>query len=217
MGAMAAVLTVTFAVLSACSNTTYRSYDDPERNQNPILGREVTYWVHPRIYAARPDCAVVLPPKGKTSPVVVRLVGRALARYLGERLPRVIDSLERKRLAKAHGIDLDDERGRRRFAEAARCDGYLRWRVVNAEESYFLVWSQRRVRVEAALFRASDDRLVWQAAHTGRRSDGTVPLSPLSLPFAVFEATDFKADADVLPSMTDDVVRRLIITLPDLR
>jgi hypothetical protein len=125
--------------------------------------------------------------------------------------------MERKRLEKARGIDTKDESGRRNFAKATGCNAYLIWKVVRAEENYFLVWSQRQVRVEVALFRASDDRLFWQAAHTGRRSDGTLPLSPLSLPFAVFEATDFKADNDVLPSMIDDVVRRLITTLPDLR
>jgi hypothetical protein len=214
---MAVGLLMAAATLAACSNTTYRSYDDPERNQNPLLGREVTYWLHPRIHSARPECAVVQAPKDNASTEVVRLVGPALARYLGERLPRVIAPLERTRLAKTHGIDLKDKGGRRRFAKATGCNAYLIWRVVNAEDSYFLVWSQRRVRVEAALFRASDDRLYWQAAHTGRRSDGSLPLSPLSLPFAVFEAADFKADNDVLPSMVDDVVRRLIITLPDLR
>jgi len=211
------LLAATALVAASCSNTTYRTYDDPERDQNPLLGREVTYWLNPRIYSARPECAVVLPPKDKPPPHVVRLVGPALARYLGGRLPRVIDPLERKRLEKTHGIDLKGKSGRRRFAKASGCNAYLVWRVINAENSYFLVWSQRRVRVEAALFRTSDDKLFWQAAHTGRRSDGTLPLSPLSLPFAVFEATNFKADNDVLPSMIDDVVRRLIITLPDLR
>ena len=204
-------------VLGACSNTTYRAYDDPKRDQNPLLGREVIYWLNPEIYSAHPQCAVLLPPKAKPSSKVVHQVGRALARYLGEKLPRVIDPVERKRLEKTHGIDLQDEDGRRRFARATRCNAYLIWTVVRAEDSYFLVWSQRQLRVEAALYRARDDKLLWQAAHTGRRSDGTLPLSPLSLPFAVFEATDFKADNDVLPSMIDDVVRRLIITLPDLR
>ncbi|MDH3241489.1 MAG: hypothetical protein OEO83_12585 [Alphaproteobacteria bacterium] len=214
---MAAGLLLAALALAACSNTTYRTYDDPERDQNPLLGREVTYWLNPIIYSARPECAVVLTPKDKPSPDVIRLVGPALARYLGERLPRVIDPLERKRLEKTHGIDPHDKSGRLRFAKATGCNAYLLWRVVSAEDSYFLVWSQRRLRVEAALYRVGDDRLFWQAAHTGRRSDGTLPLSPLSLPFAVFEATNFTADNDVLPSMIDDVVRRLIITLPDLR
>jgi hypothetical protein len=160
---------------------------------------------------------VVLAPKDEPSPVAARLVGPALARYLGARLPRVIGPLERKRLERGRGIDLDGKSGRQRFAKATGCEAYLLWRVLIAEDSYFLVWSQRRLRIEAALYRLGDDRLFWQAVHTGRRSDGTLPLSPLSLPFAVFEATNFKADDDVLPSMIDDVVRRLIVTLPDLR
>jgi hypothetical protein len=213
----AAAVLLAAAALVACSETTYRTYNDPKRTENPLLAREVVYWINPAIYSARPRCAVVLAPKDEPSPVAARLVGPALARYLGARLPRVIGPLERKRLERGRGIDLDGKSGRQRFAKATGCEAYLLWRVLIAEDSYFLVWSQRRLRIEAALYRLGDDRLFWQAVHTGRRSDGTLPLSPLSLPFAVFEATNFKADDDVLPSMIDDVVRRLIVTLPDLR
>lgn len=207
------------AVLLAagCQSTTYRSYTDPKEDRIPLIDREVTYWLSDTIQFSPAKCAVVLPPKDESPDSVARLAGPALARYLGGRLPRVIGPLERRRLERRHGLQLSEQRARRLFADVTTCETYLSWRVLVSEEDYFLVWSQRRLRIEAALYRARDDRLLWQAVHTGRRSDGSVPLSPLSLPLAIFDATNLKADADVLPSMTDDVIRRMIVTLPDMR
>jgi hypothetical protein len=203
--------------LAACAKTTYRAYGDAAKDEDLLMGREVTYRLERAIYTTLPQCAVVLPAGGKAPPAIARLAGPALARYLGGRIPRVIGPAERRRLEKHHRVDLGHAGDRRHFAKATGCKTYLRWRVLAAEDKYFLVWSQRRIGIEAALHRAGDDGLLWQAAHIGRRSDGSLPLSAFSVPFAAFEATNFKGDGDVLPSMVDDVVRRLMVTLPDLR
>ena len=209
---------VAFAVpLGGCARTTYRTHDDSAKVEEPLIGRLVTYRVERAIYTTLPECAVVLPPDGKAPAAISRLAGPALARYLGGRMPRIIGPLERRRLEKQHGLDIREGSDRRHFARLTGCKAYLRWRVVAAENSYFLVWSRRRIGLRVALHRVGDDELLWQAAHTGRRSDGTLPLSAFSVPFAAFDATNFKGDNDVLPSMIDDVVRRLVITLPDLR
>lgn len=203
--------------LGACAKTTYRAYGDPAKGEDALMVREVTYRLERAIYTTLPRCAVVLPPGGKAPPAIARLAGPALARYLGGRIPRVIGPVERRRLEKQHGVDLNREGDRRHFARASGCRSYLRWRVFAAEDNYFLVWSQRRIGIQASLHRIADDGILWQAAHAGRRSDGSLPLSVFSVPFAAFEATNFKGDGDVLPSMVDDVVRRLMVTLPDLR
>jgi hypothetical protein len=203
--------------MGACAKTTYRAYGDPAKDEDLLKGREVTYRLERAIYTTLPQCAVVLPAGGKAPPAIARLAGPALARYLGGRIPRVIGPAERRRLEKQHGVDLSHDGDRRHFAQATGCKTYLRWRVFAAENNYFLVWSQRRIGIQASLHRIADDGLLWQAAHISRRSDGSLPLSVFSVPFAAFEATTFKGDGDVLPSMIDDVVRRLMVTLPDLR
>lgn len=203
--------------LASCAKTTYRAYGAPAEGDDPLMGREVTYRLERAIYSTLPRCAVVLPAGGKAPPAVARLAGPALERYLSARIPRVIGPVERRRLERKHGVQLGHEGDLRHFAKVTGCETYLRWRVLAAEDSYFLVWSQRRIGIEAALHRTADDVLLWKAAHVGRRSDGSLPLSPFSVPFAAFEAGSFKGDGDVLPSMVDDVVRRLMVTLPDLR
>lgn len=212
------VAVVALAVHSGgCARTTYRAHNDSTKVEESLNSRVVTYRVESAIYTTLPECAVVLPPDGKAPAAISRLAGPALARYLGGRITRIIGPSERRRLEKQHGLDIRDDADRHHFTRVTGCKTYLRWRVVAAEDTYFLVWSQRRIGLWAALHRVGDDKLLWQAAHTGRRSDGTLPLSALSVPFAAFEATSFKGDTDVLPSMIDDVVRRLIVTLPDLR
>jgi len=212
-----AALAVLALQMGACAKTTYRAYGDPAKDEDLLVGREVIYRLERAIYTTLPQCAVVLPAGGKVPPAIARLAGPALARYLGGRIPRVIGPAERRRLEKHHRVEFNHEGDRRHFAKATGCETYLSWRVFAAEDNYFLVWSQRRIGIEAALYRAADDGLLWQAAHIGRRSDGSLPLSSFSVPFAAFEATNFKGDGDVLPSMVDDVVRRLMVTLPDLR
>ena len=65
--------------------------------------------------------------------------------------------------------------------------------------------------------RIGDGRELWKARHQGIRSDGGLPLSPVSAAVSSFEATRFHLDDDITASLTDDVVRRLIATLPDTR
>ena len=61
------------------------------------------------------------------------------------------------------------------------------------------------------------DRTLWKASHVARRSDGSLPLTPISAPIAIYEAGRFSNDQDILPSMIDDTLRRLVISLPDIR
>ena len=58
---------------------------------------------------------------------------------------------------------------------------------------------------------------LWRAAHQASRSEGTLPLSPMSVPIGAFSAGRFHGDADVFPSMADDVARRIVASLPDTR
>ena len=208
--------------LAGCAKTTYNAAGHdaaakPAEDIDLLIGREVTYRVERVIYTAMPRCAVVLAPTGKAPAAIKRLAGPSIARYLRDRIPRVIGPVARRRLQTSHKVDFSHNGDRSHFARATRCDAYLTWRVVTVEDNYFLVWSERRLGLALALYRARDHKLLWRGAHTGRRSDGSLPLSPFSVPFAAYEATSFKGDNDVLPSMVDDVVRRIIVTLPDLR
>ena len=65
--------------------------------------------------------------------------------------------------------------------------------------------------------RVADDAVLWKARHVANRSDGGLPFSIIGVAVAGFEAARFRADEDVPDSLIDDAVRRMMVTLPDVR
>jgi len=203
--------------LNACIQTNYRSLDASPESETPF-SRDVYYQVADAFYADPPQCVVVLPPMDAEVPAgLADLIEQTLALRLGQKVARVIGPRERRTAERELALDTRDPKDRRYLARTQRCPAYLEWRLKEVSDSHFLVWSQKRIGLEVRLARADDDTILWQAAHITRRSDGGLPLSLLSLPIAAAEATMFNQDADQLPSMIGDVVRRLLVTLPDSR
>lgn len=147
-------------------------------------------------------------------PVQANFIERALARHLRDAIPRVIASIERRERVRNLAVDLSDKRDRRSFARATSCDSHLVWRVLDTDSHYVLFWSQRTMGLEVKLVRTDDDLTLWKARHIASRSNGGLPLSLLSAPMSAYQATSLAGDADVVPSMVEDVVRRLFTTLP---
>jgi hypothetical protein len=210
------------AALGAC-RTEYRAYDQrpataaetaAETALADVDGRHVFFRLDRAFYRDPPSCVVVLPAgNGERATIPVE---RAVARHLRDKFPRVVGPLGRDRASRRLALDLSHAGDRRRFARLEGCDVFVRWRAVAEQSDYLLVWSKRDFGLELEMFR-EPDRTLWQASHVARRSDGGVPLSPLSAPMAMFEAARFRADQDILPSMIDDTLRRMVASLPDVR
>lgn len=201
--------------LGACAGTEYRAWGERDTAEGAPASRQVFYKVEAAFYDRSPDCVVVLAPEGP--PEAAALLEEALARHLAGRMARVIGPLERRRVERGLAVDLAGESGRRHYASASGCPAFLRARITGSGSDSALVWSGRRFGAELELLRAPGDVMLWQASHTASRSDGGVPLSPLSLPVSIFSALRFGQDADQFPSMVDDTVRRMVVTLPDMR
>ncbi len=102
-------------------------------------------------------------------------------------------------------------------AAATRCPALLRWRVLEAGHDNALVWSRKHISLNAALIRARDGVALWRARSTASRSSGDVPLSLFSLPLGVLRAVAFQGDDDAVASLLDDLARRMLASLPDMR
>ena len=205
------------AVLSACTQTNYRSLNAGTENETP-LSRDVYYDVADAFYAAPLNCVFVLPPMDAAPPsALAEMIERALALRFSQKTSRMIGPRERRAIERDLALDTRAAMDRRHFARTEHCPGYLEWHLTAASDSNFLVWSRKEIGLEVRLAWAEDDTTLWQAAHTTSRSDGGLPLSLLSLPIAAAEAAVFSQDRDQLPSMIDDVVRRLVVTVPSLQ
>ena len=210
------------AVALAACRTEYHSYGErPVASEDApvgeLNGRTVFFRVERVFYNNPPECVVVLPaPDGGMAAAEIAHIERAVARHLRDKVPRVIGSLQRDQAVRRLAFDLNHAGDRRRFGQIENCDVFLRWRAIGSSSAYFLVWSGRDFGLDVELFREPGQTL-WKASHVAHRSDGNLPLSPLSAPLAIFEAGRFSKDQDILPSMIDDIMRRLVVSLPDVR
>ena len=207
---------ISAVMLSGCAQTSYRAYESAG-SATPLVDREVRYALDREYYADSPACVAVMPAKGDVGAEVATGVERSMARYLSQRVSRVISPLERRRIVREGGLDLARGDGRRLFAGIAGCAHFAEAEIKGAENTFVGVWSQRSIDLTLRLGRNSDGKVLWRAAHVASRSDGGLPLSAFSVAFNAIEAARFQNDDDVVPSMIDDVVRRIFVTLPDMR
>ena len=201
--------------LMACNATQYRSFDAPDHGAIP-LARVVQFYVADDFFRAPPDCAVVLRAPDSTSPFLAQVVEHAATRRLRENLPRVVGPYARMRVERDMALDLREGRDQKRFARLRRCHYGLEFHRVTLDETYAMVWSERRLSVEIELRRLHDGASLWRVAHQARDGDGGVPLSPIGLGNAALRAGLSHSDAEALPSLADDAMRRLFATFPDM-
>ena len=213
----AAGLATLLLVTAACTEIRYLR----EGNTEPAggaLDRTVIYKVEGDFYRSPPRCTVVMPIRWPDAdPRLTRQVEEALGRHLMVKVDRVIGPAARDRAARQRVYDLGDAKQRRRLARALGCDTVVEGETRTADSTFALVWAQTRFGLAVSLERAVDGRRLWHASHTAERSAGGLPLSILGVPKDAFSAGRLMKDGEVFPSMLDDVVRRVMASLPDTR
>lgn len=198
--------------LGAC--VTAPSYQNVQKTEGEINARDVNYKVTGLFYRDPPDCVSVLPSVAKEHPAMGKALSIALARHLGEKVDRVIFPRKRHRIERENGYDLSEKGDRLRYSIKTKCRFYARAELYDLGDEYVGVFAEKHLGVRLDLYRIEDDKPIWQAAHTVWRADGGVPTSPIGLIGGVASATMFKADQEIMPSLIDDAMRRMIRTLP---
>jgi hypothetical protein len=204
--------------LAACAQVQYRADDTRKPGAALPFDRTVHFQVTRAFYESPPRCAFILPSQGKAANTrPARIIEEAAARQLSFRIQRVIGPNHRDRLTRELAIDPTTPKGRTRFARAADCHTAVEIVTKGLETTFVIVWAQAKLHMAMRLVRARDGKELWRAAHVASRSEGTIPLSLMSLPIGAFSAGRFNGDKDVFPSMADDVARRIVASLPDTR
>ncbi len=207
--------------LSGCLQTTYRSYDTSSNSNKSPDARTVKYEVSKAYYRAAPDCVIVLPARGKAKAKDKILIERAAARHLRGKIEHVIGPEERRRLTRRLALDLTNPTDRRYFAGYRYRGRVCRFLAIPSirgiEQNFALIWASRRVHLGLEIISGLSGDSLWRGEHSTDRSDGGLPLSPFSLGSAAIRAGRLNGDQDMLPSMIDDVFRRILVTLPDTR
>ena len=213
-GIMAAAVVL---VMSGCAETRYVDFKDAEAD-SLLLGRTVAVEIDRQYYEDYPDCVVIMPPSAAPGlDRVAGLVEAALTTRLTRKVTRVVGAVERDLATRKTAVDPLHPGDREFLLKTLGCEAFMTIEISGPGNTYFLVWSEFRVGLEARLFRVRDGRLLWHARHVADRSGGGLPLSPIGAVIETFSSTRFSADADVADSVVDDAVRRVVASMPDSR
>ncbi len=203
-------------LISGCSRTEYKPYQI-EENSKLNFSRTVHYQLNPDYKETPPRCVVIFPPYSNMNQKLALGIEKSIVRHISEKVHRVISGKERNLNASLLAYDLKVPRDRKEFAGSESCESFLEFNIYQPKNSYMLVWSERRIGLEVKLFRQIDGVEIWKARHIARRSDGGLSFSPFGLAVSAYEANKFAMDEDITASISDDLVRRIVTTLPDIK
>lgn len=210
--------------LAACNHVSYVDRGRIETVGAPApeseaFSRQVDYHLTRAFYETPPDCVMVLPaklPKDADAELGAR-IGDAVSRHLTGHLDRVIGTRKLRAEARRRAFDPAHPDDLRRLGRALRCDSVMAVETAGVESFYAVVWANISVGLDLTLKRARDGEILWRGAHTAERMDGGLPISVLGAGAGMLSAGRLAGDADAVPSMIDDSLRRTLASLPDMR
>ena len=130
---------------------------------------------------------------------------------------KVIDHRRTFGEAQARAYDLSVKSGRENLANSLNCDAYVEIDTATIDSLFAVVWTDISLNIRLTLKRARDSKVIWRSQHQTRRGDGGLPFTIFGAGAGTFAAGRLAGDADVVPSMIDDCVRRMVASLPDTR
>ena len=209
------IIVAMFFILSGCMVTTYTPVNSVqlEKKQSALFSQDVIYRISDDLYKEAPNCVIIWPTQDPKMPKIEA----AVARYASERFVRVIGPKLRERNVRKWAFDLRSHADRQTFSRKVKCPFGINISTAQRNRDYFVVWSQQRLILTLDLKSMGQKKTLWSAHHSAKRSGGGIPLSPISFAINAAEAGLHQNDNDVAASLIDDAVRRMIVTLPDLR
>ena len=216
MGLFGLIILFFSIFVTGCSRTEYKPYENGGK-QSLNFSRTVHFELSPDLEEKPPKCVVVFPPYSNMNTELASRIEKSIIRYIAEKVPRVISGRDRNLKANLLAYDLRVPRDRKEFAGSEHCESFLEYNVYQPDHSYMLIWSERKIGLEVKLFRQTDGAELWKARHIARRSDGGLSFSPFGIAMNAYEANNFAMDEDITASISDDLVRRILTTLPDIK
>ena len=209
------------SVIGGCQTTRPVSYESLDRleasPEEPADSRTVYYETMDRYYFLAPHCVFVKTITNADDVKVHPALVEALDRYLRSRFSRVIGQNEMQQKLQDYALMIDEPDQLKTFARYESCPAVMQIEPWLDQDVELGVWYQKKLGVALSLQEVETDEILWQARHTTGRSDGSIPTSPLGLLVGVVQAANLRSDEEAIYSLADDIMRRIIKTLPDLR
>jgi len=214
-------LIATLGLLSGCTEISYVHSHNPQSvisNEDDGFGRKVDYHLARAFYETPPACIMVVPTQINNVPQhLTQTIDEAVSRHLTTRVDRIIDARRVTIEARGRVYDPANPDDRQRMANTLRCDTFAEIDTTGVDTLFAVVWTDISINIGLTLRRARDGEIIWRSRHRARRGDGGMPISIMGAGSGVFAAGKLAGDTDALPSMIDDSVRRMMVSLPDMR
>ena len=214
-------LIILVSLLTACTQVSYVEHGNAQSVDAVIdrnIARQVDYHLPAIFYNTPPTCIMVLPTQPRNIPLKVsKIIDDAVGRYFSSKVNKVIDHRRTLGEARARAYDLNVKSGRENLARNLKCNTYAEIDAATIDSLFAVVWTDISLNIRLTLKRARDSQVIWRSQHQTRRGDGGLPLTIFGAGAGTFAAGRLAGDADVLPSMVDDCVRRMVASLPDTR
>jgi len=201
--------------LTGCTHTEYKPYEDVDGLSSHFT-RTVHFTLNPDLEESPPNCVVVFKLNPNRYSVFMAQMERVLLRHLSERFFRIVGGEERDLKAAKLAFDLTLPIDRKNLSGNLGCDSFMEFHVLQPNHTYLFVWSKLEIGLEARLYRQADGVELWRARHVANRSDGGFSISPIGLAVSAYKANDLSLDRDAIESISDDLVRRVLSSLPGI-
>jgi len=210
-------------ILSACADISYVDHGpsstlDQLADEPSAFTRQVDYHLGSAFYATLPTCVMVLPIQIKgIDRKTASTIEDTVSRYTSTRFDKTLSARHLKSASRRLAFDPAHKDDRKRLGRRLNCDAYMEIKTTGVDNLYAVFWANISVGVQLTLLRSRDDVVLWRAKHKARRGDGGLPISLLGVGAGTFSAGKLATDTDALPSVVDDAVRRMMVSLPDIR
>lgn len=110
----------------------------------------------------------------------------------------------------------DERNDFRKVGLTLGCDAIMIGSVTRCGTTFLGVYSRVSVGADVKIVRAWDGEVLWEGQHIAASHGGSVPTSPLAIPFTLIDAiTNVRGEQH--ERVTGDLARRLVGTIPDER
>ena len=202
-----------FVVLFGCtSNNQNSSIEQIEKVQLPFVNSSPNYLIYEDFNKEAPNCIIVMPfeieNKDRININDINIKEMLRHTTYAHLSPLQYRDIEISKVDYFYDLDNSIES----LTSNLNCEYFMTGKIIRFTETDFKIYSNISVEVKLALFK--NKNILWHGNHRVDTHGGSIPLSPIGIAFGLADAAR-NLDSSQYVRVSDELIRKLIATLPD--